>query len=472
MAVERERVADSLAQPRRSETSELSGAAGAILALQQSAGNASVSSLLLRRAALQRQPLPAAAPDEPTLPDWTDAQLRSIQRQLRRIGLYGAGIDAIAGPRTRGGLTEAFGNAHWRTMAATEIIDQLSRAPALPREQRGRRVRYAELFRDGLLDMTLGIGFDEGGGHMRKLPEFVQALEERGFTESREQAAALYQQAGRSLPDDAFGRFFVRQNVLAYRPPAGSERPVHAVVRLLISETGAEGGQAAAAFREGMVQSDVTYYSGHGRYGSGPDFDRNLSFVLTHDDGTREPIEDYNVLEERLTALGRQESPRRSAWAEFERRVEAGTLEARGVHSGNVYLNPTRRHGEFGARLMYWSLQQSGAAGGTLATGPGGPLATATAADPDRYRLLVFTGCRTLDYTEQLRATPGLDPESTDIVASRRVVYSTDASRTLAAFLDNIIRQQSAQQVVRDMDAQQADGPGVYSLEGLRDNPG
>jgi hypothetical protein len=294
VAVERERVHDSLAQPRRAEASELNGVrpAGAILDLQRTAGNASVSALLLGRAALQRQPAAAASPDEPALPEWSDSELRSIQRQLRRVGLYGAAIDAIAGARTRGGLTEAFGHEHWRAMAPTAILDQLTRAPALPREQRGRRVRYAELFKDGVLDITLGIGFDESGGHSRKLPEFIRALEERGFTEDREQAESLYREAGRSLPDDAFGRFFVRQNVLVHRPPAGIERSVHAVVRLLVSETGAEGEQAAAAFREGMVQSDLTYYSGHGRYGSGPDFDRNLSFVLTHDDGTREPIQD------------------------------------------------------------------------------------------------------------------------------------------------------------------------------------
>ena len=51
-----------------------------------------------------------------------------------------------------------------------------------------------------------------------------------------------------------------------------------------------------------MTAGDAAYYSGHGRYGSGPDFDRNFGkFTLLDADGNVEQvIEDYEVLGEVL----------------------------------------------------------------------------------------------------------------------------------------------------------------------------
>jgi len=55
-----------------------------------------------------------------------------------------------------------------------------------------------------------------------------------------------------------------------------------------------------------MTQGDAAYYSGHGRYGSGPDFDRNFGkFTLKDKDGNVEQvIDDYHVLEDVLRHEG------------------------------------------------------------------------------------------------------------------------------------------------------------------------
>lgn len=318
--------------------------------------------------------------------------------------------------------------------------------------------------------------FDEGGSHRATITQFQEVLAARGFAANPVLAAQLYTQAGRSLPEGATGTFFVRRDALTYTPPAGEPRSVHAVVRLVFSEDGSTGGATAAAFREGMVQSDVAYYSGHGRYGSGPDFDRNfMTFDLLDEAGNvTRTIGDYEVLEREMAREGRAAG--RSAWSQFMWRVNHSRINVTGSNAGNVFLNPRNRHShEFGAKLIYWSLNRDGI---SPATGESGELATESATHSERrYRLLVFDGCRTQDYVTSVRGTPGYDRHTTDVLATRRTVQWGDEVNTLATFLDSVLQQQSAEQIVRGMDAQQSPEHhggrrgGAYVGNGFEDNP-
>jgi hypothetical protein len=328
------------------------------------------------------------------------------------------------------------------------------------------------MFKDGVLDMTIGVGFDEDGSNLWLLDEFKRALADRQFVDNAALAATLYKQAGRALPKGAFGEFFVRQNALTYKPPAGDARPIHAVVRLVSSPDGTQGKEAAAAFKEGMAQSDVAYYAGHGRYGSGPDFDRNFDKLeLIDAQGNAEQIPSYDDLERRLADEGKASG--RGAWAQFLYRVSQKTINVVASNEGNVYLNPADQHSdEFGGRLIYWALNQQGSAA-KLATGKNGDLANAA---PDRkYRLLVFDGCRTQDYVTSIRNTPGNDKRATDMIVTQRVTYWSDDAKLLAAFLDSILGQQSAEQIVKGMDAPNTTGPegGTPAVKGsgFEDNP-
>ena len=416
--------------------------------------------------------------DPGALPEWSDSQLRAIQRQLRRLGLYRLRIDGVYGPGTQTGLVEAFGGEEWRRLEPDAIASRLSAAER-PTGRRGEhRLRYGEMFKDGILDMMLGIGFDEAGHHEDTIERFQEVLSAHHFRDDRSAAVRIYRQAERTLGPSAFGTFFVRENALTYTPPAGSPRPVHAVVRLLHSTTGAEGGRASAAFREGMVHSDIAYYSGHGRYGSGPDFDRNMTFELLNAEGNvTQQIEDYRVLERTLREEGRRRG--RSAWQQFLWRERRNRINVIGENAGNVLLNPTNQHSrEFGSRLMYWNLRRHGGAGATPATGGEGELATEAEAHPERrYRLLVFDGCRTRDYVRSIRRTPGFGERSADILATRRSVAWGDEVATLAAFLESVLQQQSAEQIVRGIDAQQSPERrggrrgGAYRGFGIGENP-
>jgi peptidoglycan hydrolase-like protein with peptidoglycan-binding domain len=407
-------------------------------------------------------------------PAWNSRQLRLIQRQLRRLGLYRLGIDGIFGSGTESGLVEAFGGNEWRQLTPDDILGRLTAASAPAGGAGEHRLRYGEMFRDGILDFTLGIGFDETGAHQAQIDAITQALADRGFRNDRAAAIRIYRQAGRTLGASDFGVYLVRENALTYRPPAGAARQIHAVVRLVTSRDGSQGAQAASAFREGMAQSDVAMYAGHGRYGSGPDFDRNMSFELLDQHGViTQRVDNYEALEGILQREGARNG--RSAWQQFLWRVRHHRINVIGSNAGNLYLNPANRHsGEFGANLMYWNLQHNRV---SPVTGRRGSLDSDVQANPERsFRVWLFDGCRTQDYLTSIRGTPGVDTHSTDIFASRRTLYWHDYADTVASFLDSILNQQSAEQILRGMDAantsSQSRGPGqAFRAEGVIDNP-
>lgn len=402
-----------------------------------------------------------AAPAAPAgdKPAWATSskEVTAVQTELARLGLYRARIDGVFGNGSQSGLVEAFGGDSWKTKDVAAILTELKAAKTPTGDDAKQKFKYGEMFKDGVLDITLGVGFDEGGAHLAAIDAFSAVLEEHGFGVNNGLAQKLYQAAGRKQDAGDFGMFFVRENALSFKPPAGPERKVHAVVRLVSNQSGDEGGEAAGAFKEGMAESDVAYYSGHGRYGSGPDFDRNMAFDLLDANGKIEQhIDDYEVLEKLLKAEGKAAG--RDAWAQFQWRVSKKRIDVDGSNEGNVFLNPESLHGnEFGGKLMYWNLQQSGGKGGELQTGAAGPMAKAQAENPEhRYSVLVFDGCRTQDYVKSIRSTPGLDAKGADVLATKRTLNWGDEAATLGTFLDGILAKQSAGAVIGAMDAKQS----------------
>ncbi len=410
-------------------------------------------------------------------PAWTKSQLIKIQQQLRRLGLYHHPfiVDGRYGRGTRAGLVEAFGGDAWRTLSAAELLHQLTAASPPKGASGEHRLRYGEMFKDGVLDMTVAIGFDEDRSDSVEVKKIEEALSGRGF--SPDPGAARSRQllvaAGHALPAAAYGHFYVKEKALTYTPPIGDPKQIHAVLRLVHDGTGGRGASAAAAFEEGMVQSDVAYYMGHGRYGTGPDFDPNFAKfellpgapALKYDDIK---LEDYRVLEKDLAEEGKPYG--RGPWGQFQWRLKHHRIKVTEMNLGNVRLTETLKHEEFGAYLINWSLSQKGT-GAPLQTGAKGPLAKAAKGHPERqYRVLVFDGCRTSDYVGNIQGTPGFDPKSggADVLATTRVTYWNDKANALASFLDSILadKSQSVEDIVKGMNAQEASGKEAKTKEG------
>ena len=394
------------------------------------------------------------------VPTWARAETTKIQRELRRLGLYTLANDGRLGKRSEAGLVEAFGDDSWRELPAADVLARLKAAKPAAGDRGEHALRYGEMFADGLLDMTLGLGFDELGNHKNVLQSMTAALAARSFVVDNALGMRLYTEAGRSVPANPFGSFWVKPNALTFTPPAGAARPIHAVIRLVHSPDGTQGAEAAQAFKRGLVESDATFYSGHGRYGSGPDFDGNCTIELLDAKHNREAIfDDYQKLEHHLAAEGRPHG--RGAWAQFEWRAGRGLAVVVGANRGNVRMTSTNPHsGEFGANLIHWHLNQSHTA---PVTGKHGELEHQAKAHPHRkYRVSVFNGCRTNDYENSLRATPGMDKQSTDTFASTVPLLWEDQAWSMVAFLDSILHMQSAEDTAKAMDNQQrSTGPGV-----------
>lgn len=440
-----------------------------ISTLQQTIGNRSLQRLLdlptarIRPTAIQRWTLEQARQHVANAPSWAgeESTVRAIQRQLRRLGLYLLAIDGDYGRGSDAGLVEAFGGDEFRTLSAEAVLTRLQAAEP-PEGRRGEHaLRYGEMFRDGVLDMTIGIGYDEAleSDPEYSLRNFISVLQVRNFIPDQAGAAEIYQQAGRVLRPSLADQYFVRRNALIYTPPAGPPRPIHAVVRLVSNTSGTHGAAASQSFREGLVHSDTIYYAGHGRYGTGPDFDRNFaSFILHHIDNptvTDPPILDYAVLENTLAAESRRLRTGRSAWRQFLWRHEHQLIDVNFRNEGNLRMNTRNLHtGEFGGNLINWALEQGNI---QPETGETGRLGTLAGANPERrYRVAVFNGCRTRDYETSLRSTTGFSQESAHLLTTSRTVLGDDDSLVLAAFLDSILQQQSSEQIVREMDSVQA----------------
>ena len=406
---------------------------------------------------------------------WTKDEIRKLQSELVRLGLYRLTADGTLGVRTEDGLVEAFGDSTWRTMAAADVLTRLKAAKPPTGHTGQHALRFGQMFADGLLDITLGLGFDESNWNKTDSLEMEKALTARSFVVNNALGIQLYRAAGRTLPDNPFGTFWVRTNALTYKPPAGAARQVQVVVRFVSSLDGKQGAEAASAFKDGMVQSDATFYGGHGRYGSGPDFDRNFTIELLDNQGALEQFfDDYERLETYLISEGKPLG--RGAWAQFQWRVANKRIAVYGDNQGNVRLTKRNPHpGEFGALLMFWNLDRVGV-GVAPVTGQGGEFAQETMAHSERkYRASVFDGCRADDYETSLRATPGMDKHATDTFASTVSLYWDDMPATLPAFLDPLLGMQSAEDIAKAMDNVQTTtkmaGKGTFKAFGIDDNP-
>ena len=464
-----------------------------LLQLQRSVGNAGVSAVLADLPggpgmAIQREVATASAPPATEkIPEWSDEELDTIQRELRRIGLYKMRIDHIFGGGTQSALVEAFGGHDWRTLKPAEIIERL-RTAATPAKgkKHEHELRYGEMYQDGILDMTVGLGFTEETVqvgtqqvpyYLMLIPQFEKVLiQDHGFTKDHALAETVLKRAGRDIGKAAVGDFYVLEKALSYTPPAADVKTVDAVVRLLASGAGAGGGDVAAAFAEGMVQSDAAYYTGHGRYGSGPDFDRNFERfeLLDHDGNITKTYKggDYEEVGFHLAAEGKPHG--RSDWDQFLWRVKNDRINVVTADLGNVYVNPQRREREFGAKLIYWALDRDGV---SPVTGPAGTLAAGAAAHPEhRYHVDVFDGCRTRDYEKSIHGTSGQGTGSTDIIQTNRTVGFLAEAATFAAFLNSLIHMQSGEQVIKGMNQelkQHEEGyeGAAYEMSGMKYDP-
>lgn len=173
----------------------------------------------------------------------------AVQRFQREMGL---GIDGAVGAETLGAMSAS--------------------APP-PGHQIERSADYGRLFADGRLDIAVAVGYDEGGGHARKQREILSGLRRDGWRPldySRLSADERRRYGLTANRYDPNAQYFTRR---VQDPNTGRE--ADAVIRLVTP--GSDGRASRRSFEQALEQDEVVYYTGHARYGTGPDFDDKTS---------------------------------------------------------------------------------------------------------------------------------------------------------------------------------------------------
>lgn len=285
--------------------------------------------------------------------------------------------------------------------------------------------RYDQLFTDQLVTVMLAVGFDEYGAN-RPIDDEVEAgLLARGFQADRD-AALERLAAGKRPPPQRPADHFIAHGITS----DDDGRPVDMVVSLVRSRDGSAGGDAGSAFLEGLNRCEIAAYSGHGRYGTGPDFDYNFTADLVDEAGAViASYSEYRDLEQALH--DRAHASKRTIFAEYRLLLRQGRLVIRRINSGNLVVNLRNYHAdEFGSHLMVDQLKTDA------------NVRRMSRQRFDRkYRMWLFNGCRTHDYFLNLRR---LNPEANagglDLIGTRRVVYWSALGASLLGAVDGIVQ--------------------------------
>jgi len=124
---------------------------------------------------------------------------------------------------------------------------------------------YDKMFKDGVLQTTLGLGFDEDGNDVGLRRDMLNGLQERGF-----EKLDVKNLTDAQLKQKGFDPSTIDRDATYFTKTFQHEgKDVKSLVKLVDRDT----PDAKNKFGAGMKNDDLILYSGHGRRGSGPDFD-------------------------------------------------------------------------------------------------------------------------------------------------------------------------------------------------------
>ncbi|MEW5740977.1 MAG: peptidoglycan-binding domain-containing protein [Myxococcota bacterium] len=183
-----------------------------------------------------------------------------LQALLERAG-YGLarfGADGSFGGETARALMKFQVAAH---LPATGVLDA-STLSALVLAGVPRAPDYQRLFADGVLQATLAVGYDEAGWHRVELEKILDGLSARGFEPLDITVLSEARRQRLGIDESAPGTYFSRDFVF-------NGQKITAVLQLVKPDQ----PDARDRFAKGISGHELVLYGGHGRYGSGPDFD-------------------------------------------------------------------------------------------------------------------------------------------------------------------------------------------------------
>ena len=256
---------------------------------------------------------------------------------------------------------------------------------------------YGKLFADGKLNTTIAVGFDEGNSHKDQTKEVIGGLSKRGYTELDPNTAATDKAMGERFKAAGIDPAAAKADGVQYftKTFQYNGKDVTSVVKLITPDT----PQAKDKFAKAMGESEMVIYSGHGRYGSGPDFD-----------------------------------PINSAKGNY--------VIGKPYEAGHVALN----------------------------RGPTDLQKTAMTKD---YQLMLFDGCTTNYYLDDLRRVPGKDSKNLDLVVSTGTLSWSTGTTDVFTMLDGVTSGQSINQIksdLEDINRKPGSKKQLWKTDGFNDN--
>lgn len=210
--------------------------------------------------------------------------IKRFQRAIMFLGydlpLYGA--DGSIGKETRlaigefqedNALTKSESIDTQTLRKVNEKIMNYDSKQILEGESIPKYPEYQNLFQDGLLEITIAIGFDDKGSQLvRESKKITQYLDAHYIAIDVEAVETVYSKIEKnfgSIIDRPLykygGQYYIRPNDIVYK-----NKSIKVLIRFLEAVTAQT--TMRNIFLEAMMRSDVAIYSGHGRYGTGPDF--------------------------------------------------------------------------------------------------------------------------------------------------------------------------------------------------------
>ncbi|MBT9547423.1 MAG: hypothetical protein IV090_18665 [Candidatus Sericytochromatia bacterium] len=393
-----------------------------------------------------------------TLP--SKAEIQTIQAFLVKQGAslrypgHPTGIDGQYGSKTFQAL---------RTFLAQSLQSPSQTSPA-----DGPYPRYDRMVEDGLLDMTVALGYDEGApgyapSHHSEEIRLTAEIQSRGFVRNDAKALELLKKAGKEV-NGSYSAFYLKENIAT-----ANGQPVHSILRVITSGDGQAGAQKRKTALEGMNQSDVFMYGGHARFGTGPDFDSNLAVTIDWE-GVPNPKGQGKVTYHDETALKELLSPSGNdsqALDALKGLQKMGKVTIQGQNEGNLRIGSENKHPyEFGSYLMNEALKDTSTQ--SLAEEISG----------DKYRLWLFNGCRTQDYQTPIRTmgqkNSALSSENLDLFMTNQTLWWENTAGSLMAFLDGVSAFEKASDIsdrLQKANPDQGRNGKTHLRQGFDDNP-
>jgi peptidoglycan hydrolase-like protein with peptidoglycan-binding domain len=271
---------------------------------------------------------------------------------------------------------------------------------------------YGKLAADGKLNTTIAVGYDEKGSdgsdgwHKTATKDVITGLTKQGYTQLDPDKAAtdksmeaLFKSAGidPAVAKKDQATYFVKTFKYDGKTQditSTVKKDVTSVVKLITPDTPG----AKDKFANAMSESEMVIYAGHGRYGSGPDFD-----------DIKSPKGNFVI--------------------------------GKPYEAGHVTLNRGKT-----------DLQK-------------------TAMTKD-YQLMLFSGCTTSRYLDDLRAVPGKDSKNLDLVVSNTETYWDKYGGNALQMLDGVTKGESINEIKAGLEDTNKE-PGktqIWKVAGFDDN--